>query len=135
MPESETKNSFNLMCDLYAVDILLENKGWYLENDYMDGSKTKALRRLKQKLYQEVRPRANTLVEAFGIPEELLGDIALCKRLRQQSQPGVLPVRAVTSSRKWEQQGIIKTVVLMWRIRLAYFMGVDPARLAKVYYG
>jgi len=73
MPESEAKNSFNLMCDLYAVDILLQNKGWYLENDYMEGSKTKALRRLKQKLYQEVRPRANTLVEAFGIPEELLG--------------------------------------------------------------
>lgn len=73
MPEGEAKDNFNLMCDLYAVHTLLENKGWYLENDYMEGSKTKALRRLQQKLYQEIRPRANTLVEAFGIPEELLG--------------------------------------------------------------
>jgi len=73
IPDGEAKDSLNLMCDLYAIDVLLENKGWFLENDYMEGSKTKALRRLKQKLYQEVRPRANTLVEAFGIPEELLG--------------------------------------------------------------
>lgn len=73
MPDGEAKDNFNLMCDLYAVNTLLENKGWFLENDYMEGSKTKALRRLQQKLYQEIRPRANTLVEAFGIPEELLG--------------------------------------------------------------
>ena len=73
MPDGEAKDNFNLMCDLYAVNTILENKGWYLEADYMVGAKTKALRRLQQKLYQEIRPRANTLVESFGIPEELLG--------------------------------------------------------------
>ena len=72
-PDGKAKDMLNLMADLYAVETILEHKGWYLENDYMDGSKTKALRRLKQKLYQEVRPQATTLVEAFGIPEELLG--------------------------------------------------------------
>ncbi len=72
MEEGRSKDLMNLMADLYAVHTILDNKGWYLENDYMDGSKTKALRRLKQKLYQEIRPQATTLVEAFGIPEELL---------------------------------------------------------------
>ena len=79
--------------------------------------------------------RRELFMACGGYPEiALMEDIAICKRLRLQSRPGILPVRVVTSSRKWEQRGIIKTVLLMWRVRLAYFLGVDPGRLAKVYY-
>jgi rSAM/selenodomain-associated transferase 2 len=79
--------------------------------------------------------RRELFMACGGYPEiALMEDIAICKRLRLQCRPGILPVRVVTSSRKWEQRGIIKTVLLMWRVRLAYFLGVDPGRLAKVYY-
>ncbi len=58
---------------LYALTILEEEKGWFLENDFMDGTKSKAVRRMINKLCQELRPDINGLVDAFGIPEELLG--------------------------------------------------------------
>jgi rSAM/selenodomain-associated transferase 2 len=80
--------------------------------------------------------RRELFMACGGYPEiALMEDIAICKQLRLQSRPGILPVRVVTSSRKWEQRGIIKTVLLMWRVRLAYFLGVDPGRLEKFYYG
>jgi hypothetical protein len=40
----------------------------------------------------------------------------------------------ITSSRRWERDGIARTILLMWRLRLAYFLGVDPERLARIYY-
>jgi hypothetical protein len=40
----------------------------------------------------------------------------------------------VTSSRRWESRGILRTILLMWRLRLSYFLGADPDRLARIYY-
>ncbi|HOY11741.1 MAG TPA: acyl-CoA dehydrogenase [Saprospiraceae bacterium] len=54
----------------YALTIIFENKGFYLENDYMDGSKTKAIRRLLHKMTQELRTEVEGLVDSFGIPFE-----------------------------------------------------------------
>ena len=56
----------------YALNCIIEDKGWFLEADYMDGSKTKAIRRTLNKLTQELRPELNALVDAFGIPDETL---------------------------------------------------------------
>jgi hypothetical protein len=39
-----------------------------------------------------------------------------------------------TSSRRWERDGILRTILLMWRLRLAYFLGADPNQLARLYY-
>jgi hypothetical protein len=39
----------------------------------------------------------------------------------------------VTSARRWERDGLLRTVVLMWTLRLAYYAGVSPARLARAY--
>jgi acyl-CoA oxidase len=61
------------LCQLYALESIQDNKGWYLENDYVSGSKTKAIRRVISKLYQDLRPDLLALVESFNIPEELLG--------------------------------------------------------------
>lgn len=64
----------------------------------------------------------------------IMEDIELSKILKKHSQPICLKECATTSSRKWEQQGIIRTIFLMWRLRLYYFLGVPASHLAKIYY-
>jgi len=68
-----TKSLMEKVCHLYALHTIQVNKGFYLENDYLNPSKTKAIRRMIAKLLQELRPQAESLVDGFGIPEELLG--------------------------------------------------------------
>jgi len=63
----------------------------------------------------------------------LMEDINLSKRLKSLCKPVCLSLKIKTSSRRWEQQGIFKTVLLMWWLRLAYFGGVSPVKLAKLY--
>ena len=60
-------------------------------------------------------------------------DVALSKALRRRSPPACLRERVVTSGRRWEKHGILRTIVLMWRLRLAYALGADPRRLARRY--
>jgi acyl-CoA oxidase len=60
---------------LYALNNIEKNAAWYMEQDYMEGSKTKAIRKVVEKLCKEVRDDASALVDAFGIPEELLNVI------------------------------------------------------------
>lgn len=64
----------------------------------------------------------------------LMEDIALSKALRELGRPACPKLRLVTSSRRWERKGVWRTVLLMWRLRLAYALGVDPERLARRYY-
>ena len=62
-------------------------------------------------------------------------DIALSKALRQNcGAPLCLPGPVTASSRRWEDNGILRTILLMWRLRLAYFCGVSAERLARRYY-
>lgn len=63
----------------------------------------------------------------------LMEDVALCRRLRRHARPACLDAVVRTDSRRWEQRGIVATVLLMWRLRLAYFLGVPPQRLARSY--
>ncbi len=70
-----------------------------------------------------------------GYPEiPLMEDIALSSRLRKKVRPAVIGRRVQTSSRRWEQNGLLATVLLMWRLRLQYFLGTDPGLLVKKYY-
>lgn len=72
---------------------------------------------------------------AGGFPDiPLMEDIALSKALRRHARPACLRTKLVTSSRRWEENGIWRTILLMWRLRLAYALGADPARLVKRYY-
>ena len=69
-----------------------------------------------------------------GFPDiPLMEDIALSRRLKQEAAPVCLRERLVTSSRRWEQRGVARTILLMWRLRLAYWLGVSPERLAAQY--
>ncbi len=64
----------------------------------------------------------------------LMEDVEISKRLRKLSAPYCFSVPVLASSRKWRQEGVWRTVILMWRLRLAYFLGADPWQLNKRYY-
>lgn len=69
-----------------------------------------------------------------GFPEiALMEDVAMSRCLKRHGRPLCLGARVVTSSRRWERQGIGRTVLLMWGLRLGYALGVEPARLARFY--
>jgi hypothetical protein len=63
----------------------------------------------------------------------LMEDIELSRRLRAISRPACLSARVRTSGRRWETHGVWRTILLMWILRQAYWLGVSPARLAAMY--
>jgi len=66
-------------------------------------------------------------------PIALMEDVALSARLKRTSRPLCLSTHVTTSARRWNRHGTLRTVLLMWRLRLAYFFGTDPVRLAQRY--
>lgn len=65
----------------------------------------------------------------------LMEDVEICKRLKSIGQPCCIASQAVTSSRRWQKKGVVKTIALMWGIRFAYWLGVPPHRLWNWYNG
>lgn len=76
-----------------------------------------------------------TAYETLGgfAPLPLMEDIDFSTRARRLGRPACLRQRVRTSARRWQKHGIARTVLLMWRLRLAYFLGADPRRLALAY--
>jgi rSAM/selenodomain-associated transferase 2 len=69
-----------------------------------------------------------------GFPDiALMEDIELSRRLKRVSRPLALRARVTTSARRWESRGVARTILLMWRLRLAYFFGAKPETLARRY--
>lgn len=69
-----------------------------------------------------------------GFPEiPLMEDIEISRRLNTLSKPFIVKAELTTSSRRWEDEGIIKTILLMWQLRALYFFGVSPFKLALRY--
>jgi hypothetical protein len=69
-----------------------------------------------------------------GFPDiALMEDIVLSRRLKRLGRPLCLRARALTSGRRWEKHGVVRTILTMWRLRLAFFLGAEPARLAASY--
>ena len=69
-----------------------------------------------------------------GFPQiPLMEDIALSTALKKISSPACLHERVITSSRRWQKYGLWRTMVLMWWLRFAYWVGVSPTRLATWY--
>ena len=64
----------------------------------------------------------------------LMEDIAICKQARRLAAPLIVHRRITTSSRRWRRRGVIKTVLLMWWLRFAFWLGADPDRLHRIYY-
>jgi rSAM/selenodomain-associated transferase 2 len=79
-----------------------------------------------------VRRDAFALVGGFpDIP--LMEDIVLSQRLKRLTPPLCLRERVTTSGRRWEKNGVVRTIVLMWRLRLAFYLGAKPDELARDY--
>jgi rSAM/selenodomain-associated transferase 2 len=74
--------------------------------------------------------------EALGgyAPIPLMEDIELTRRLRRLGRVACVRSRVTTSARKWERDGIARTIGLMWMLRFLYFCGVSPERLHRWYY-
>jgi rSAM/selenodomain-associated transferase 2 len=69
-----------------------------------------------------------------GFPDiALMEDIAIAKRLKRIGPPLCIGAPVVTLGRRWEKHGVMKTILLMWSLRLAYFLGANPAWLARSY--
>ncbi|MGB8429308.1 MAG: TIGR04283 family arsenosugar biosynthesis glycosyltransferase [Pseudolabrys sp.] len=71
---------------------------------------------------------------AGGFPSiALMEDVALSVRLKRIRRPVCIRARVTTSARRWREHGMLRTIFLMWQLRLAYFFGADPAHLARRY--
>ena len=79
-----------------------------------------------------VRREAFDAVGGFPL-QPLMEDIELSRRLLRRSRPACLRARVTTSGRRWEQRGVWRTIVLMWRLRWAYWRGVPAEVLAEAY--
>ena len=79
---------------------------------------------LSRELYEQVG----------GIPDiPLMEDVALSRRLKRNSRPAVVNQKLTSSPRRWEKHGIASTILRMWGLRFAFFIGIDPVRLARYY--
>ncbi|MEM8499687.1 MAG: TIGR04283 family arsenosugar biosynthesis glycosyltransferase [Pseudomonadota bacterium] len=65
----------------------------------------------------------------------LMEDIDLSKRLKRRGEPYLFASPVSCSVRKWQNHGVVRTIVLMWRLRLAFFLGADSEKLRASYYG
>lgn len=79
---------------------------------------------------------ARELFEQVGAypRQPLMEDVELCKRLKRLAKPRYLLGPVITSARKWQDEGLIRTVLLMWRLRAQYALGTQPDVLVKRYY-
>ena len=60
-------------------------------------------------------------------------DVSLSKKLKRFSKPVCLKEKITTSSRRWEQNGILSTTLLMWKLRFLYWLGMSADKLAAQY--
>jgi rSAM/selenodomain-associated transferase 2 len=66
-------------------------------------------------------------------PIALMEDLVLSARLKRMGRPLALGARVTTSPRRWHEHGTLRTILKMWRLRLRFFLGADPAKLARQY--
>jgi len=83
---------------------------------------------------QAIFVRRDAFERVGGFPDiPLMEDVAMSRALRRVSWPACLRERVTTSGRRWERHGTLRTIVLMWRLRLAFALGADPRGLARRY--
>ncbi len=83
---------------------------------------------------QAIFVRAELFRQIGGfVPQPLMEDIELSRRLRCTGRPACLRERVLTSGRRWESRGVWRTIVLMWLLRWRYWRGAAPEALARAY--
>jgi rSAM/selenodomain-associated transferase 2 len=83
---------------------------------------------------QAIFVRRETFLAVGGFPDlPLMEDVAISQRLKRRCRPACIATPVVTSGRRWEHYGVLRTVLLMWRLRLAFYLGAAPEWLASRY--
>ncbi|MBI3795739.1 MAG: TIGR04283 family arsenosugar biosynthesis glycosyltransferase [Deltaproteobacteria bacterium] len=83
---------------------------------------------------QAIFVRRETFLAVGGYPEvELMEDLELSRKLKRMGKIACLRTKVVTSARRWQRDGMLKTIVLMWTLRLGHSLGVPPERLKGFY--
>ena len=72
MPEGQNRTVLQLVCDLFALSAIEEDRAWFMEHGRFSNAKSKAVTAMVTELCRRVRPIADQLVEAFDIPPEML---------------------------------------------------------------
>jgi len=76
----------------------------------------------------------NTFTAIGGFPEiEIMEDFVFMRKIKRKGRIVILPDRAMTSARRWQNMGVIRTTLINQIIVCGYGLGVHPARLAKWY--
>jgi rSAM/selenodomain-associated transferase 2 len=84
---------------------------------------------------QAIFVRRDVFEATDGYPEmPLMEDVELCRRLKRRGRLAPLRLAVRTSARKWERDGALRTILLMWALRFLYMVGVPPGRLHRWYY-
>jgi hypothetical protein len=83
---------------------------------------------------QAIFVRRSSFEQIGGFPDiPLMEDIVISQRLKQLARPACLRHKVTTAGRRWEKQGILRTILSMWWLRLRFFCGADPKNLALEY--
>jgi rSAM/selenodomain-associated transferase 2 len=83
---------------------------------------------------QAIFVRRTVFEHLRGFPDQpLMEDVELSKRLLTFSRPACISHCVTTSGRRWEARGVSRTILLMWRLRWAYWRGTDADELARLY--
>ena len=83
---------------------------------------------------QAIFVRREVFMRIGGYPDiPLMEDIALCRALKRLGAIACLRSRVITSARRWENDGVWRTIVRMWTLKFLYLAGVSPARLKRFY--
>ncbi len=83
---------------------------------------------------QTIFVRCDTFEQLGGFADiALMEDIDFSRRAKRLGRPACLRARVETSARRWERGGVLRTMLLMMRLRLSYFLGADPGDLARRY--
>ena len=83
---------------------------------------------------QAIFVRREAFEAAAGFPEvPLMEDVGFSRRLTRRGKTVLLPVRITTSGRRWEASGPLRTILLMWGLRLGHLFGMSPVLCATIY--
>jgi rSAM/selenodomain-associated transferase 2 len=83
---------------------------------------------------QAIFVRREVFVRVGGFPDiPLMEDIAFCRALKRLGGIACLRTKVISSARRWESEGVWRTIIKMWILKLLYLAGVSPAKLKRFY--
>ncbi len=114
-------------------DVTLESEGWIyrlIENMIRVRSRVRSLATGDQGMFVT----ASLFNHVGGFPKIcLMEDIAMSKLLKRHGSPLLIRPPVMTSARRWQNRGAIRTILLMWKLRFLFWIGIDPQRLGEMY--